>query len=99
MARRGKRRRLAVPGAEQGVDKLKANVMANEGYRVDPERPDTVKYEVARALGIPLHPGYNGKLSTESAGKVGGPIGGAMVREMIRMAQIQLQQTIKRGPE
>jgi small acid-soluble spore protein D (minor alpha/beta-type SASP) len=89
MARR-KRRKLAVPGAEQGVSQLKAEVMRREGYSVDPERPDDVKYEVAQEMGVPLQQGNNGKLTTEEAGKVGGKIGGSMVREMIRMAQEKL---------
>jgi small acid-soluble spore protein D (minor alpha/beta-type SASP) len=84
------RRKLAVPGAEQGVSRLKAEVMRREGYSVDPERPDDVKYEVAEEMGVPLQHGNNGKLTTEEAGKVGGKIGGSMVREMIRMAQEKL---------
>lgn len=86
-----RRRRLAVPGAEAGVAALKADVMRKEGYPVDPVRPDDVKYEVAKDLGVPLRPdGSNGKLTTEEAGLVGGKIGGSMVREMIRMAQRKL---------
>jgi hypothetical protein len=69
---------------------FKAEVMRREGYDVDPERPDDVKYEVAKELGIPLEHGENGHLSTESVGQIGGKIGGSMVREMIRLAQQQL---------
>lgn len=79
-----------MPGVEQGMQTFKANVMKNEGYAVDPERPDDVKYEVAKELGIPLQPQGNGELTTESAGHIGGRIGGAMVREMIRLAQQKL---------
>jgi len=65
--------------------------MRQEGYTVDPERPDDVKYEVAEELGVPLQRnGQNGQLTTEEAGQVGGTIGGAMVREMIRLAQEKL---------
>lgn len=86
-----RRRNLAVPGAEQAVKAFKGEVMRKEGYAVDPQRPDDVKYEVAEELGIPLHPGGgNGKLTTEEAGQVGGQIGGTMVREMIRLAQEKL---------
>ncbi|GAC42013.1 hypothetical protein PPOP_1370 [Paenibacillus popilliae ATCC 14706] len=77
-------------GAEQGVNAFKAEVMRQEGFAVDPNQPDDVKYEVAKMLGVPLQPGDNGELSTESAGLVGGRIGGTMVREMIRLAQEQL---------
>lgn len=89
MARRS-RRRLLVSEAEQGMQALKADVMKREGYSVNPARPDDVKYEVAKTLGVPLQPGDNGELQTEDAGRVGGKIGGPMVREMIRLAQEQM---------
>lgn len=92
MSRRN--RRYAVPGAERGMQAFKAEVMRREGYNVDPNRPDDVKYEVAKDLGVPLEPGNNGNLTTESAGQIGGKIGGSMVREMIRLAQ---QQMVDRG--
>ncbi|TVX99689.1 alpha/beta-type small acid-soluble spore protein [Cohnella terricola] len=85
-----RRRKLVIPGAEEGVTALKADVMRKEGYSVDPARPDDVKYEVAEDLGVPLQRGNNGKLTTEEAGMVGGKIGGSMVREMIRLAQEKL---------
>lgn len=69
------------------------DVMRKEGYAVDPSRPDQVKFEVARSMGIPLSPGDNGALTTESAGRVGGQIGGSMVREMIKLAKQQLEQS------
>jgi small acid-soluble spore protein D (minor alpha/beta-type SASP) len=83
-------RRILVPGAEKGLTAFKAEVMRREGYAVDPNRPDDVKYEVAEELGVPLKPQYNGKLSTESVGHVGGRIGGTMVREMVRLAKEEL---------
>jgi hypothetical protein len=70
--------------------------MRNEGYNVT--RPEEVKYEVARSLGIPLNPVYNGGLQTEDAGKIGGQIGGRMVREMVRMAQRHLAESNRSGP-
>lgn len=89
MARRSGRR-LLVPEAKQGMQAFKADVMRREGYAVDPNNPDNVKYEVAKSLGVPMQPGDNGDLTTESVGHVGGKIGGSMVREMIRMAQENL---------
>lgn len=88
MSRRN--RKYAVPGAERGMQAFKAEVMKREGYDVDPGRPDDVKYEVAKELGVPLKPDGNGELTTESAGQIGGKIGGSMVREMIRLAQQQM---------
>ncbi len=70
---------------------LKADVMRQEGYAVDENRPDDVKYEVASEMGIRMNRnGENGNMKTEDAGHVGGKIGGAMIREMIRMAQEKL---------
>lgn len=90
MARRKSGRRLVVPGANQGMELFKAEVMRREGYPVSAENPEQVKYEVAHGLGVPLRPEGNGQLTTEQAGRVGGRIGGSMVREMVRMAQEQL---------
>jgi small acid-soluble spore protein D (minor alpha/beta-type SASP) len=84
------RRRPLVPGSEGTLKQIKAEVMRQQGYHVDRNRPNDVKYEVAAKLGTPLEPGYNGNMSTESAGKIGGAIGGSMVKEMIRMAQQQM---------
>jgi small acid-soluble spore protein D (minor alpha/beta-type SASP) len=89
MSRRGRRKYL-VPGAGEALNVFKGEVMRREGYAVDPNRPSDVKYEVAKDLGVPLNPVYNGRLETEDAGKVGGKIGGTMVREMIRLAQERL---------
>ncbi|GGF92635.1 hypothetical protein GCM10010912_42060 [Paenibacillus albidus] len=89
MARR-RNRKYAVPGVAEGMQNFKAEVMKREGYTVDPNHPDDVKYEVAKELGVPLQPGNNGGLTTEAVGHVGGKIGGSMVREMVRLAQEQL---------
>lgn len=82
--------KILVPSARKELDKLKARVMKEQGYDVNINKPDEVKYEIAEELDIPLNKGYNGKLTSEEAGKIGGPIGGNMVKEMIRMAQEQM---------
>jgi small acid-soluble spore protein D (minor alpha/beta-type SASP) len=86
MPRRG-RNRLLIPEARRAMDQFQSDVMQREGYSTDAHN---VKYEVAKQLGVPLEPGNNGQLTTEDAGKVGGKIGGAMVRDMIKLAQQQL---------
>ena len=48
--------------------------MKAKRYDIDNENPDAVKYEVAKEQGVPLKEGYNGHLTSEQAGKVGGPI-------------------------
>lgn len=84
-------RKEAVSDVNRVMQSFKGAVMRQEGYSVNSERPDDVKYEVAKDLGVPLKSeGSNGELTTESAGKIGGKIGGSMVREMIRIAQQRL---------
>ncbi len=51
------------------------------------EHLDQFKYEVANELGINLKPGYNGDMTTREAGRIGGRIGGNMVKVMIRYAE------------
>ena len=89
MARR--KRRPLVPESRGALDQLKNQVMKNRGYAVDQDNPDDVKYEVANEVGVPLHKGYNGSLTSKEAGKVGGEIGGNMVKELVRMAQEQMR--------
>lgn len=89
MARR-RSRQYAYPVSQDSIESFKAQVMEKHGYPVDTAQPGNVKYEVARTLGVPLRPGDNGSMKTEDAGRIGGQIGGAMVKEMIRMAQAHL---------
>lgn len=80
-----KRKKYVYPVPERTIEEFKARVMRNEGYRIQLSQPEQIKYEVAKTLGIPLKQGDNGHLTTEEAGKVGGQIGGTMVKEMIRI--------------
>ncbi|MGJ7919171.1 small, acid-soluble spore protein, alpha/beta type [Neobacillus sp. LXY-4] len=75
-----RRNKILVPEAREALDKLKAELNHQTN-------PDQVKFEVAKETGVPLKPGYNGDLTTRQAGKVGGKIGGNMVRELVKMAQ------------
>lgn len=84
------RNKILIPEARKGLDQLKGRVMKEKGYAVNDD-PNDVKYEIAEEQGIPLHKGYNGQLTSEDAGKIGGPIGGNMVKEMVRMAQEQMK--------
>jgi small acid-soluble spore protein D (minor alpha/beta-type SASP) len=98
MARR-RNRTYAYPVPHSSIESFKAEVMKNQGYQVNPDQPELVKYEVARTLGVPLRQGDNGHLKTEEAGRIGGQIGGAMVKEMVRMAQERLaSQPQQKGP-
>jgi len=73
------------------LDQFKSKVMEDKGYNVNKTDPDAVKYEVAQEQGVLLKKGYNGGLTSEQAGKVGGPIGGNMVKEMLKLAQQQMK--------
>ena len=77
------KRKILVPEAREAMDQLKAKVSGT----LDPKE---AKYEVAREQGVPLERGYNGKLTSLQAGKVGGKLGGNMVKELVRMAQENL---------
>ena len=77
------RNKLLVPEARDGLDQLKAKVAGT----TDPEK---AKYEIAQEVGVPLKEGYNGQLTSEQAGKVGGRLGGSMVKELVKMAQENL---------
>ncbi|MED4533013.1 alpha/beta-type small acid-soluble spore protein [Metabacillus fastidiosus] len=79
-----RKNRLLVPEAREAVNQLKANI-ANVAD------PEDAKFEIAKEAGIPLQKGYNGTLTSKEAGKIGGSLGGNMVKEMIRMAQEKLQ--------
>ncbi|MFJ7728720.1 small, acid-soluble spore protein, alpha/beta type [Neobacillus sp. NPDC097160] len=78
-----KRNKILVPEARRGLDALKAKV-------VQSATPEAAKFEAAEEVGVPLKNGYNGQLTSEQAGKVGGRLGGSMVRELVKMAQENL---------
>ncbi|MBH8597064.1 alpha/beta-type small acid-soluble spore protein [Thermoactinomyces sp. CICC 10523] len=86
MPRRG-RNRLLVPGAEEGVNRFKKEVV-NQVLGTNITNSEDVKMEVAKQFDIPLRKrGGNGDIRAEDAGKIGGFIGGNMVKEMVRLAQ------------
>ncbi|WP_302328399.1 alpha/beta-type small acid-soluble spore protein [Salirhabdus salicampi] len=75
--------RILVPEAREEVNQLKAKV----AHTTD---PNEAKYEIAKEHGIHLRRGYNGDLKAKDAGKVGGNIGGSMVREFVEIAKQNL---------
>jgi len=87
MARRG-RGRYVVPGAN--LDPFYNQVARQHGFA---GRANDLKYYLAQRMNIPLEPGYNGHLLSKDAGRIGGNIGGPMVREMIRYAETRLSGT------
>ncbi|WP_088105515.1 alpha/beta-type small acid-soluble spore protein [Halalkalibacter urbisdiaboli] len=81
--------KLLVPEARPAVDHFKGQVMNEKGYQA--QSSEKLKYEVAENLNVPLTKGDNGELRSKDAGKVGGEIGGTMVKEMIKMAMKNLR--------
>jgi small acid-soluble spore protein D (minor alpha/beta-type SASP) len=77
------RRKILVPEARDALDQLKAKVSGSAD-------PKEAKYEIAKEKGIPLKKGYNGRLTSEEAGKIGGRMGGNMVKELVKIAQENL---------
>lgn len=80
-----RRRRPLVPHARSGLDSLKAQV-------ANVDNPDQAKYEIAQEMDIPLQHGYNGQLPSQAAGRIGGRLGGSMVKELVRMGMQAMKQ-------
>lgn len=78
-----RKNKILVPESRKALDALKARV-------VNASRPEDAKFEAAEEVGVPLTKGYNGNLTSHQNGKVGGRIGGSMVKELVRMAQENL---------
>jgi small acid-soluble spore protein D (minor alpha/beta-type SASP) len=79
-----RRHKILVPEAQKGLDDLKAKVAGTK-------KPEDAKFEAAEEVGVPLKKGYNGQLTAGQAGKIGGKLGGDMVKELVRMAQENLK--------
>jgi len=75
--------KILVPGARDELDHLKAKP-------VNVRDATNAKYEVAKEQEILLNHGDNRNIKAKDAGKIGGIIGGNMVREMVKMAEKQL---------
>ncbi|MEH7452726.1 alpha/beta-type small acid-soluble spore protein [Gottfriedia acidiceleris] len=78
-----RKNKILVPESRKAMDALKAKVMHTSN-------PEDAKFEAAEEVGVPLTKGYNGNLTSHENGKVGGRIGGNMVKELVRMAQENL---------
>ncbi|MFC4402398.1 small, acid-soluble spore protein, alpha/beta type [Gracilibacillus xinjiangensis] len=80
--------RILVPEAREGLDQLKAKI-------ANTEDPQKAKFEVAKEQQVSLNQGYNGNIKAKDAGKIGGHLGGNMVKELVKMGQQQLEQNRK----
>lgn len=83
MARRNK---ILVDNARTGLDLLKTKVAGVNNH-------DEAKFEAANEVGIPLKSGYNGQMTSMQAGRIGGYLGGSMVKTLVKMARENLNKT------
>jgi len=88
MSRR--RNKILIPEASNRLERLKTKVLVEDGLISRNTIPQNITNEVAKSIGVDYSPGYNGNITTKDAGKIGGNIGGRMVRELVKMAQKQL---------
>ncbi len=90
MRKRGNRNKPIVPEARKELNQFKQDLLVREGLIPEGTASQVQSYEVAKELGIPMEHGDNGDMTTKNAGKIGGQIGGKMVKELVKMAQEQL---------
>ncbi|MCH5583486.1 small, acid-soluble spore protein, alpha/beta type [Shimazuella sp. AN120528] len=89
MSRRRKRRPLVASSRNQ-LDQLQTKLLSEDLGRSFTSK-DEAKLELAKELGVPLKPGSNRDLRSEDAGKVGGAMGGRLVKELVAMSLKSLQ--------
>lgn len=90
MGRRRSRNRILVPEAREELNEFKNQLLIEDGVIPEGTPPQEVAYRVGKEIGVPIQRRNNRNLTAENAGKVGGQIGGRMVRELVKMAQEQL---------
>jgi hypothetical protein len=74
---------------------LKCEIIQNKADAPDvscAENPNDIKFTAAKQAGVPLSRDDNGELTARQAGKVGGQLGGPMVRRLVELAQQQLNE-------
>ncbi|SFX72527.1 Small, acid-soluble spore protein, alpha/beta type [Thermoactinomyces sp. DSM 45891] len=81
-----KRKRLLVGSARSEVDRLQTDVLNRKLGTAFTSRED-LKVEIARQFDIPYQSkGSNRSMRAEDAGKMGGTMGGILVKELVRMS-------------
>jgi small acid-soluble spore protein D (minor alpha/beta-type SASP) len=92
------RNRPLVPESKQGLAQLRVEVANEIGLPVSGEaesqaKPDAVTRAAAAEYGVPLQNEYNGGLTSHDAGRLGGHVGGKMVKRLIAQAESLLAQS------
>ncbi len=90
MSRRRKRNPI-VPAARAGLDQLLTKLTSEELGR-EFSTKEEAKMELAKELGVPLKASNNQELKADDAGKVGGAMGGRLVKELVEMSLRSLPQ-------
>ena len=81
-----RRKKILVEDARTELDHLKAKVAGSKNH-------EEAKFEAAKEVGVPFKKGYNGQMTAKQAGKIGGHLGGSMVKALVKMAQENLNKT------
>lgn len=81
-----------VPESKEALSQLRLEVAQEIGAPVSQvtetgEGPDSVTQAIADMFGVPLNEQYNGKLTSHDAGRLGGHLGGQMVKRLVAQAQ------------
>jgi hypothetical protein len=81
-----------VPESKEALDRLRMEVAQEIGAPVSGvqetgEGPDVITHAIADMYGVPLQEGYNGALTSHDAGRLGGHLGGQMVKHLVAQAQ------------
>lgn len=85
-----RKKRILVPGAKDALDQLKRQVIRDQAQGPLASGDAGMK-EIARTKGIPYSNSDNGDLTTRQAGKLGGSLGGPMVKRLIELAEQNLE--------
>ena len=78
-----RRKKILVEDARTELNHLKAKVAGSKNHK-------EAKFEVAKEVGVPLTKGYNGQMTAKQAGKIGGYLGGNMVKTLVKMTRENL---------
>lgn len=93
-----------VPESKEALARLRQEVAseigvpATSGVMATNEGPDVITHAIADMYGVPLQERYNGQLTSHDAGRLGGHLGGQMVKRLIAQAQSLLADGGAAGP-
>lgn len=93
-----RKRNLLVPEAREALEQMKQLIVASTSEKTPGRAPDNASDNpaktMAKSIGVPYREADNGDMKARDAGKIGGNMGGPMVKRLISMAK----QELKNGP-